>query len=63
MMLISARRMFVPGGRLARRLARRLGRRTAGSQFFFNVSLSRRLPLCRCRDRVYLRRRGLNYLA
>ena len=37
MMLISARRMFVPGGRLARRLARRLGRRTAGSQFFFTL--------------------------
>ena len=37
MMVISARRLFVPGGRLALRLARRLGRRTAGSQFFFTL--------------------------
>ena len=33
MMPISAHRMFVPGGRLARRLGG-LGRRSAGSQFF-----------------------------
>ena len=53
--------MFVPGGLPARRLG--LVRFSTGSQRISYGSPSRRLPLFRCRDTVYLRRRGLIYLA
>ena len=49
-MSISARIMFVPGGRLARRLG--LGRLSFGSQRIFYVNVSLRLLRCRCRDTI-----------
>ena len=49
-MPISARLMFVPGGRPARRLV--LGRLSAGSQRISYDNPSRRLALCHCGDTV-----------
>ena len=49
-MPISAKLIFVPGGRPARLLG--LGRLSADSQRISYGSPPRRLPLCRCRDTV-----------